>query len=81
MLIARCATFPRQCLTAVTLDKPRVLVGDLGWAYGLRQLPPDLDILVSAEIGDSVKTELTRRRTSSTRLGSAHSSWRRAWSS
>jgi hypothetical protein len=64
MLVARCTATPGPCLAAVTLDKPRSLLGDLAWVYGLRELPPDLDVLTSPEVGDTVKDqviEATRR--------------------
>jgi hypothetical protein len=64
MLVARCAATPGLCLAAVALDKPRSLLGQLAWVYGLRDLPPDLEVFTSPEVGDTVKEQVvdaTRR--------------------
>lgn len=59
MFFARCKQFPMQCLRSSFYYKPLSTIKTLGWAYGLRKFPPDLDIFVSSYkgIGDSVKTQ------------------------
>jgi hypothetical protein len=60
MLFARCTTYLRECAEAVLYYKPVSLVGSLAWLYGLRSLPPDLEIVVSRRApagGDEVKRE------------------------
>jgi hypothetical protein len=58
MLFARCTALARQCLTAFALDKPAALAGDLAWTYGLRELPPGVDVFTSLAAGDTVKTQV-----------------------
>jgi hypothetical protein len=63
MLVARCSTYVRECTEAMLYYKPVALIGNLAWLYGLRELPPNLDILVSEKItegADEVKQELIR---------------------
>jgi hypothetical protein len=60
MLIYRCSTYLRECIDAMLYYKPLSLVGDLAWLYGLRPLPPDLEVVVSrhfGEDGDVVKRQ------------------------
>jgi hypothetical protein len=53
MLIARCATYLRECLETVVYYKPAALVGNLGWLYGLRELPPHLEVVTSRNFGEA----------------------------
>jgi hypothetical protein len=46
MLVARCWTYPRECLEAMMYFKPVALAENLAWLYGLRSLPPNLEIVV-----------------------------------
>jgi hypothetical protein len=58
MLFARCTTYLRECAEAMLYYKPVSLMGNLAWLYGLRSLPPDLEIVVSRRVaigGDEVK--------------------------
>jgi hypothetical protein len=52
MLIARCSQYPRECLETVLYYKPVSLLENLGWLYGLRDLPPDLDVATSKYFGE-----------------------------
>ena len=52
MLFARCTTYVRECAEAVLYYKPVALAGNLAWLYGLRHLPPDLDIVVNRQLGE-----------------------------
>ena len=60
MLFARCKTYLRECAETMLYYKPLSLMGNLAWLYGLRPLPPDLDVVVSRRIavgGDEVKNQ------------------------
>jgi hypothetical protein len=46
MLFARCSTFLRECAEAVLYYKPIALAENLAWLYGLKMLPPNLEIVV-----------------------------------
>jgi hypothetical protein len=52
MLIARCSQYPRECLETVLYYKPVSLLENLAWMYGLRDLPPDLDVATSKYFGE-----------------------------
>jgi hypothetical protein len=52
MLLARCTIHVGECAEAMLYYKPVALAGNLAWLYGLRSLPPDLDIVVSRTYGD-----------------------------
>jgi hypothetical protein len=53
MLSARCSTYLRECAEALLYYKPVALAGNLAWLYGLRDLPPNLDIVVSRIYGST----------------------------
>jgi hypothetical protein len=57
MLISRCSTFVRECLETVLFYKPRSLLENLAWAYGLRELPPDLEVSDSHYFGNLLQTQ------------------------
>ena len=60
MFFARCTTYLRECTEAMVYYKPVSLIGNLAWLYGLRSLPPDLDVVVSRRFpsgGDEVKQQ------------------------
>jgi hypothetical protein len=57
MLIARCSTFVRDCLETVLFYKPVSLLQNLAWAYGLRELPPDLEVSDSHYFGNLLQTQ------------------------
>ena len=46
MLVARCSTYARECAEALLYYKPAALVGNLAWLYGLRSLPPSMEVVV-----------------------------------
>lgn len=53
MLFARCTTYVRECAEAVLYYKPVALAENLAWLYGLRALPPNLEIVVSRSFGEA----------------------------
>lgn len=57
MLISRCSTFVRECLETVLYYKPVSLLENLAWMYGLRDLPPDLDVVESKYFGDLLQRQ------------------------
>ncbi len=60
MFFTTCREFPLQCIKTLLLYKPASLLKTLGWAYGLRHLPPDLDIFISdyKGVGDATKLQV-----------------------
>jgi hypothetical protein len=58
MLFARCSALPRECLETLVWYKPVSLLGNLAWLYGLRPLPPDLEVTVSPYFGDLLKQQI-----------------------
>jgi len=64
MLFARCREQLPECLGAVFLYKPASLFGNLMWVWGLRKLPPKMELFVSPDIGEAVRdqfVEATRK--------------------
>lgn len=53
MLFARCSVYVRECAEAIFVYKPAAMVGNIAWLYGLRQFPPNLEIVVSRNFGDA----------------------------
>ncbi len=55
----KCSIYPLQCVSAFFYYKPLSLVKNLGWAYGLRIYPADLDLFTSnfQNIGNTVKIQ------------------------
>jgi hypothetical protein len=53
MLVARCSSYLRECAEVLLYYKPVALAGNLAWVYGLRDLPPNLDIVVSRIYGST----------------------------
>lgn len=47
VLINTCIDHPVECLKVNVYYKPLSLIKNLGWAYGVRKLPADLDVYVS----------------------------------
>jgi hypothetical protein len=73
MLIARCSIYTRECLETVLYYKPVSLLENLAWLYGVRDLPPDLEVATShyfGEQGDLLKRQFigTSQRLDSTGL-------------
>jgi hypothetical protein len=58
MLVDRCTRYWEECLSAALYYKPRSLIGQLEWLYGVRTLPPDLEVFVSPDVGDAVKQQV-----------------------
>jgi len=58
MLVARCTTLVRECLETLLWYKPLSLAGNLAWLYGVRQLPPDLEVTESPYFGDILKRQI-----------------------
>jgi hypothetical protein len=49
---------PRDLLSGVFYFKPASLARDLAWLYGFRRDIPDVDLFVSPELGDAMKSQL-----------------------
>ncbi len=58
MLVERCSAYLGECIAAFAYYKPVSLASNLAWLYGLRSIPPDLDLFVSRDWGDAVKTQM-----------------------
>jgi hypothetical protein len=57
MLFDRCKMHSTECITTVMYYKPLSLIGNLAWLYGIKSVPPNLDIFVSPDFGDIVKVQ------------------------
>jgi hypothetical protein len=70
MMFARCTQYTGQCMVAFLWYKPLSLVNHVLWFWGLRELPPDVDLWVSKFFGPVVKDEII---TTTSRLDASQS--------
>ncbi len=60
MLIDRCREYPLECASAFFYYKPISFFGNIAWVYGFKQYPPDLEVFVSRQFGDSLKQQFIK---------------------
>jgi hypothetical protein len=70
MMFARCTQYFGQCIAAFLWYKPFSLVNHVLWLWGLRDLPPDIDLWASKFFGPVVKDEIV---VTTSRLDATHS--------
>lgn len=58
MMFARCTQYSGQCIATFLWYKPFSLVNHVLWLWGLRDLPPDMDLWASKFFGSVVKDEI-----------------------
>jgi hypothetical protein len=58
LLIEIAQKHPIECISTYVYYKPIALIKDMAWIYGFRRDLPDIDVFVSADLGDAMAIHL-----------------------